>query len=225
MAKILSNEKPLRGEDLIGRKFGRLTVTSFAGRETGASRKKMWNCSCECGGVKTVRHFSLTHGECLSCRCLIVEGLKERQTTHGLSKHKLHNHWAWMKARCNNPNHADYPRYGGRGIKILEPWQSDFMAFYTDMLPAWKRGLTIERKDNNGPYCKDNCRWANRSDQQRNKSCTTFMEHNGVRRPAIEWDEILGFPVATTRGRLSRGWTPDEVVGTPLGKNGKHKIT
>lgn len=224
MAENIDTSYPLRGEDLTGRKYGRLTVLSFRGRHL-VNRKKMWSCSCVCGQTAVVRHFHLTSGKCTSCGCFVYEAIGERSTTHGLSKHRLHLHWAWMKARCNNVNHSDYPRYGGRGIKIMEPWNSNFMAFFNDMIESWKPGLTIERKDNNGNYCKDNCRWATRSDQQRNKGCTTFMEYDGARRPAIEWDEILGFPVATTRDRLSRGWTPNEVVGTPLGTNGNHKAT
>lgn len=75
--------------------------------------------------------------------------------------------WADMKIRCNNPQHKSYPHYGGRGITYDPRWEI-FSNFFEDMGEK-PPGLTIERLDNDGPYCKANCVWADRTAQNRNK--------------------------------------------------------
>lgn len=87
--------------------------------------------------------------------------------THGLSKSTTYSSWQHMKDRCLNPNHKAFREYGHRGIKICVRWFS-FENFLEDMgeRPA---GLELDRKDSNGDYCKENCRWATKSVNQRNK--------------------------------------------------------
>lgn len=80
-----------------------------------------------------------------------------------------------MINRCENKNDTAYQNYGGRGIRLCERWRSDFMNFYRDMGPEYRRGLTIERVNNNGDYEPSNCKWVPRSEQSKN------------RRPSSEW--------------------------------------
>lgn len=87
-------------------------------------------------------------------------------------RYSFYNSWQSMKQRCLNPNHPKYKRYGGRGIKICSEWY-DIKNFADWALKnGWKDGLTIDRIDNNGNYCPENCRWVSISQNSRNKKTT-----------------------------------------------------
>jgi hypothetical protein len=87
-------------------------------------------------------------------------------TTHGMSKTKVFAVWKAMVLRCTNPRDANYHNYGGRGIYVCPDWMK-FENFYRDM--GEPNGLTLDRIDNDGPYCKDNCRWVTQAQQNANK--------------------------------------------------------
>ncbi len=99
---------------------------------------------------------------------------------HGLSKHRLYPTWANMLQRCNNPLHKFYSYYGGRGIKVCERWLKA-ENFIEDMYPTFKEGLSIDRVDTNDNYCKENCRWANKSTQTRNTRKIRISNTSGFR--------------------------------------------
>lgn len=87
-------------------------------------------------------------------------------------KPSLYNSWCGMKARCTNPKHPKYKRYGGRGISICEEWK-DIVNFYNwAKTHGWEQGLTIDRINNDGNYCPENCRWVSRSENSRKKRTT-----------------------------------------------------
>lgn len=81
---------------------------------------------------------------------------------------KARKAWNRMMARCYNPGHQSYQYYGGRGITVDERWHV-FENFLSDMGEAPLLEATLGRKDNDGVYTKDNCRWETWEEQARNK--------------------------------------------------------
>lgn len=112
-----------------------------------------------------------------------------------------------MKNRCYNPHVTYYYRYGGRGIGVCDTWRYDFEAFekwsfengYTDE-------LTIDRINNDGNYCPDNCRWVDHATQANNRSSNVVIEYNGEKHNLAEWAEIIGIKYKTLHNRYYSGW-------------------
>lgn len=151
--------------DLVGQKFGRLTVLERA--ENAKNGAVHWKCHCECGNVVIVRGDSLRLGITRSCGCLKSELAIKRNTKHGMSKTPEYDTWSHMLQRCNNPKDANYNNYGFRGITVCDKWKK-FDGFFEDM-GLKPKGLTIERKNNDLGYCKKNCCWATYTKQRRNQ--------------------------------------------------------
>lgn len=119
-----------------------------------------------------------------------------------------------MLARCRNPNTVAYPEYGGRGITVCERW-SDFRNFFADMGEPTP-GLTLDRIDNNLGYSKENCRWATRTQQGRNKRSNRILIVAGESKTMSEWAEATGLKLSTIWARVNKGWSADDAVLLPL---------
>lgn len=90
--------------------------------------------------------------------------------THGMCYTRLYSIWQHMKNRCNQPKAHNYKYYGGRGITVCEEWQESFEKFHDwAVTHGYSKELTIDRKDVNGNYEPDNCRWATKLEQELNK--------------------------------------------------------
>lgn len=135
---------------------------------------------------------------------------------HGNAKRGLHSgayrSWAAMKGRCNNPKNNRWPRYGGRGITICERWRK-FENFLADMGPR-PTGMTLERKNNNGPYEPDNCWWATVGQQARNRRNNHTITVGDESLTLAQWQERTGMSHATLLTRLRHGWTPEQTINT-----------
>ena len=119
--------------------------------------------------------------------------------------------WEQMKNRCCNENSPSFPRYGGRGIKLCKDWYS-FRSFYRDM-GVRPDGFQLERVDNDGPYCPENCVWASRSEQARNKRNTRRLTFCNVTLSISEWSDLTGLKTETIRARLDKlGWSVEEAL-------------
>ena len=195
-------------EDLTGLRYGRLAVI-----ERAANRNKhvYWLCQCDCGERVEVRADGLTRGSSVSCGCYQHEIV----TKHGMWNTAAYKTWRGMLLRCKTSSHPAYPRYGGRGIKVCERWH-DFLAFYADMYPKPFKTASLDRIDNEGDYCPENCRWATKKEQSRNRSDNRVLNYYGTERCVTEWAETLGMKVSALSMRLRKGWTVEDALETPV---------
>ncbi len=90
-----------------------------------------------------------------------------KNTTHGMRYSTEYESWRGAKSRCDRPTHRRYKDYGGRGIKFCKEWET-FGGFYADMGDKPSPQHSLDRIDNGGDYCKDNCRWATPTEQANN---------------------------------------------------------
>lgn len=149
----------------LGRVFGRLTVLKDLGNTV---KSRMVEVKCKCGSDPfATRYESLKSGHTKSCGCLQRESATILKEKHRMSDTPEYSSWQSMKERCRNPNNSNYENYGGRGITYDPSWES-FENFYSDMGER-PDGMSLDRIDVNGNYCKENCRWANITTQNFNR--------------------------------------------------------
>ena len=154
--------------NLVGRRFGKLTVAE--GNHSTKSGLHAYLCKCDCGKFVKLRSITLTSGNTRSCGC--NQGRPGIAKTHGKSGTQTYWIWQAMKQRCQNPAHKDYRYYGARGIKVCERWE-DFENFLSDMgdRPA---GMELDRILVDGDYCRDNCRWTTHYENMQNTQGSDF---------------------------------------------------
>lgn len=203
-----------------GEQVGRWTLLAF-GRKPGA-----WQtfavAQCGCGSEpKAVRLGNITQGLTTNCGCVRRAGL----TKHGVATRKgdtrsgIYRVWVAMVDRCTNPDHDAYSRYGGRGIAVCDRWQ-DVRNFVADMGGTYRRGLTIERQDNDLGYSKENCYWATRSEQTRNRRTTLILTIDGITKPLAQWADENGLDYSVVYTRIKNG-CPAEIAVTRQSRRGK----
>ena len=201
--------------NLPGKKFGLLEVKE-ATEQRASDGCIMWLCKCDCGNTNIVSTNDLNTGNTRSCGCMGKD--------HGMSGTRFYNIWRSIKDKCDNPNHNSYSRYGGRGIGYCSRW-SQFKAFMADMLDSYKihrkehDTTQIERINNDGGYCPENCKWATRKEQGRNTRKNRMLEFRDEKKPMSQWAEELGINYSTLNKRINgMNWSTKKALSTPVDK-------
>jgi hypothetical protein len=204
--------------DIIGQRFGFLTVVSLSHQDT-VSKIYYWKCKCDCGNEVTVRGKDLRSGNTKSCGCYRDSSLGDRSRTHGLSRTRIYAIWENMRGRCQCKSKSSYYNYGERGICVCNEWE-DFEVFYKwAQLTGYTENLTIERIDNNGNYCPENCRWATKQEQNKNTRRTVKVKYKGEERTIIALAEEFNLPRKLVYKRVHYlRWSIEEALETPRGE-------
>ena len=198
--------------DLTGKKFNKLTVEKRL--ENAKGGVAVWLCKCDCGNYTTVRGGNLKNGAVKSCGCLTHI---PKNKLHGMKNSRLYSLWNAMKSRCNNPNIKSYIRYGGRGISVCDEWEKSFLSFYNWAINnGYKDNLSIDRIDNNGNYCPENCRWITFEEQCNNRRTNIVFEYNGEKHNLMQWCKLLNLDYKFIHNRIYKmKWDFEKAITTP----------
>lgn len=170
-------------KDLVGKEFNRLKILDVG---YASEKARMVKTLCTCGTISIQNKFAILRNHTTSCGCHKRNVAGDQTRTHSMSTSPIYQVWNNMKQRCDNPNNTAYQNYGGRGIRVCDDWY-DFDNFYKDMgdIPV---GMSLDRIDVNGNYCKSNCRWTTASEQAYNRR---LQSNNTSGRSGVSWNVRL----------------------------------
>jgi len=210
-------------ENLIGKKFDRLTVIKLIGKNK--HKQFIWECLCNCGNKTIVNTYRLKAGKVKSCGCLRTETTIKRSLKHGHNKRnkrsKTYATWAHMIQRCFDKNCKEYEYYGKRKITVCNRWNpkkgGSFENFLKDMGECPGKGYSLDKINNDGDYYEKNCHWATNKQQQRNTRRNINIAFNGKTQCLAAWAEEYKIKWSTLWCRLYRyGWSIKEALTIPI---------
>lgn len=189
--------KGIRNFDCVGKTYGVLTVIELQIKE-GSTQAV---CLCECGKTRFCQPYYLKTRPSKKCAChlsKIASNNGRIKYSHGMSNSRVYRIWENMKQRCLNKKFKWYDCYGGRGISICEEWLI-FDNFYRWAFDSgYDHKLTLDRRDNEGNYTPENCRWITNFEQQSNTRKTVRLTYKGETHHVSEWARRMG----CTRGKI-----------------------
>lgn len=213
--------------DFIGYKKDKIEVIGL-GYKDEKSGKRMYEVKCHnCGAIyyQSLGNLLQVKGKgCKNCKNSYLE-------THGMKHERIYSVWREMKHRCNcsENDYSHYKNYAGRGIKVCDEWSKSFEAFRDwalangwneeNMYASGRNKLTIDRIDNDGDYCPENCRIITHREQQYNKRTTVHIEYEGELYTYEELAILLGIPKTTLITRIKRGWDKEKLLDNYHYKN------
>lgn len=195
-----------------GCRYGNLTIL----KEVKNQKTRRFVCRCDCGKYTVKRGDTMRNGSAKSCGCLQIKNSLDAHLKHGFGNHPLYKVWNTIKQRCFSVKRRDFHRYGGRGISICKEWADDFNTFYKwAVYSGYDKGLTIERKDNDGPYSPDNCIWADRTQQANNRRTNRVVFFEGNYLTIAQWSRLFNINQHALRQRIDSGWPIEKALKQP----------
>lgn len=214
--------------DLRGEQFGLLTVIAYSHKTSQGG--SAWHCRCMCGRMVVRNGRSLQGGLATTCPVCRTErrralcgrfGSQSSNFKHGHASNngnsRTYRSWQEMISRCYNPKKKGYHNYGGRGIVVCEIWRASFLNFLEDMGERPK-GMSIDRIDNNGPYCPSNCRWTTSIEQANNMRKNHRISFNGKTQTIAQWAREYNIPVSILHGRITYDWPMENALTQPISR-------
>lgn len=210
--------------NIINQRFNRLIAVKFHHKDK--NRQHHWIFKCDCGKEKVIIKTCVVNNKVKSCGCLRRETAKksgQKNKIHGMRYSTFYRAWIGIKNRCLNNRTKPFPGYGGRGIRICDRWlkfnnfKDDMYNSYLDHIKKYGvKNTSIDRIDNNGNYCPENCRWATWKEQNGNRKNNVILLYNGKKQIINNWAKELGFKRECLKNRLKRGWSVEKTLTTPL---------
>ena len=217
--------------DMVGKKFGRLTVIERYPVNT-KDRKAQWVCKCDCGNIAIASGKSLRTGSKLSCGCLRSETTTKKNYKHGFAlkrrEARIYKIYQDMIRRCYDPRRKNYDRYGGRGIYVCDEWYDPndfakgFVVFkdwaytngYYDQPEDTPRSvlLSIDRIDNDGPYAPWNCRWVLFKYQSGNRNYNRLIFNGKEMLTTVRFCKKYNIPKSRFYAMLKQGWSIHQII-------------
>lgn len=210
-------------ENIVGKKFGNLTVMRYEGIK---EHKSILLCKCDCGKEVMLPMRNVTSGNTKSCGCFKRQSLVMRNSKHNMYKTPIYQKYQDMLRRCYNKNTKRYGRYGGRGIKVCDEWlpkNNGFANFYkwavsqgyqdySDKTLLRKEVPTLDRIDTDGNYEPSNCRFVKFKTQDNNKSSNVYVNYNGKKFTLKQLSEEFDISYHITQKKFHKGLTTEEIV-------------
>lgn len=220
-------------EDITGKTFGRLTAVRlhhkkqrYNSKGQKAGFRYMWEFKCSCGNIVIAEKTDVKIGHTNSCGCYNKEVLRNTGTHHD-SDSRLYNVWKGIKKRCYDEKSINYQWYGGEGIRVCDEWlakDTGYMSFknwaynngYKEIIVNNRNILTLDRINNNGDYCPENCRWITQKQQRRNTSNNINITINNETKCLQDWADEYGVNRGTANDRYHKGWKFDEILSKDM---------
>ncbi len=209
-----------QSEDIIGKSFGRLTITKWLGV---INKNTTVEAVCECGIVKTYQYSALLKAKCptKSCGCLGKEQLPFVNIKHNLSGHPLYSVWEGMIRRCYDTTDDWYKHYGERGVTVCDEWRNDVRSFYNWAINnGWKKGLKLD-KDKLSPnksgycYCPEYCCFITHRENMWFRNDSRMLKYKNEEKCLAEWCFILGLKESLVHYRIKKGWSIEKAFELP----------
>jgi hypothetical protein len=184
---FIFNHKTKNLKDYTGQRKNKLVAVRFV---TRSKNKSWWEFLCDCGNSKILSISAVFTGSTGSCGCF-------KKKTNAVKRHPLYQTWRKMLDRCYRKNDNYYHAYGARGIYVCDRWKK-FWNFVED-IGVRPDGKTMDRIDNNGPYCKENFRWATPREQSQNTRRNVFLTFQGITKCLTEWSREFGCSISKVK--------------------------